>query len=328
MPPHYEIVALGQAIVDQACQIPEQLFERFALQRGQFHLLPPERHAQLQRDIGHLPSEISAGGSVANSIAAIGELGGRGALITRVGQDLQGELFLRDMRRCSVTTLASFDSTAPTAHSLILVHGDGERTMATCIGAASSLPIGAEAQGSLRQCDWILAEGFLLDGVLPQLFDEIGSWVGAPAPKVALTLGNEGVVEREKAKFERALDSTALLLANLSEARAFLGVDDPLALASALGERVPQVALTRGAQGCIVVDRGEVTEVSAFPASVVDTTGAGDLFAGALLFGLLRGLPLPAAARRANFLAAQLVGQQGARFRGDLKALWNKKEVL
>ena len=322
--PSIDVIAIGNAIVDVMAPSSDELIERLGLVRGAMTLIDAEQ-AHLLYDAMGSAREIS-GGSAANTLAGLAALGARCAFIGQVADDQLGEVFAHDIRAGGIAFATPVrPADPPTARCLIFVSPDGQRTMNTYLGASQFLPASALDEAAIADAAVLYLEGYLWDPEEPRgaMRKAIGAARRA-GRKVAFTLSDAFVIARHGEDF-RALIAAGeidILFANEHELAALTGEDDFHAGIAALEGRVPVLVVTRGAAGAIAVAGAERAEVPAESiAKVVDTTGAGDLFAAGFLFGHVRGRSLAECLKLGAVCAADVISHYGARPDADLKEL-------
>jgi sugar/nucleoside kinase (ribokinase family) len=320
-----DVLAIGNAIVDVLARADDAFLERHGLVKGTMALVDGERAESLYADMG--PAVEVSGGSAANTAAGVASLGGTAAFLGKVRDDQLGAVYRHDLRAAGVAfdvPAAAADDPDPTARSLILVTPDAQRTMNTHLGIAGRLHPGDVDEGVVAAAAFTYAEGYLLDSdVAAATVERAFGAARAAGRRAALTLSDVFCVERHGDEFERLLDGVVdVVFANESEAVALTGAPTFEAAADAIGRRVPFAFVTRGALGAVAYGRGERHEVPAHPVErLVDTTGAGDLFAGGALYGLCRGADLLTCGRLGALAAAEVIGHVGARPQVSLRAL-------
>jgi sugar/nucleoside kinase (ribokinase family) len=322
--PSIDVIAIGNAIVDVMAPSSDELIERLGLVRGAMTLIDAEQ-AHLLYDAMGAAREIS-GGSAANTLAGLAALGARCAFIGQVADDQLGEVFAHDIRAGGIAFATPVrPADPPTARCLIFVSPDGQRTMNTYLGASQFLPASALDEAAIADAAVLYLEGYLWDPEEPRgaMRKAIGAARRA-GRKVAFTLSDAFVIARHGEDF-RALIAAGeidILFANEHELAALTGEDDFHAGIAALEGRVPVLVVTRGAAGAVAVAGAERAEVPAESiAKVVDTTGAGDLFAAGFLFGHVRGRSLAECLKLGAVCAAEVISHYGARPDADLKEL-------
>jgi sugar/nucleoside kinase (ribokinase family) len=323
MTPSLDVVGIGNAIVDVISRAEEALLVEEGLAKGTMALIDWERAETLYRRMG---SGIeSSGGSAGNTMAALASLGGAGAYIGKVRDDVLGRVFRHDMVAIGVR----FDTPAApegvgTARCLILVTPDGQRTMSTYLGACVELGPDDIDEGLVASAQVTYLEGYLFDPPHAQAaFRKAAAIAHAAGRKVALSLSDPFCVERHREDFrDLVARDVDILFANEAEICALYQQADFAAAAAAVEREVEVAALTRGAAGSVVLGAGAAHTVAAAPVDrIVDTTGAGDLYAGGFLFGLTRGRTLPICGALGSLCAAEIIGHVGARPAVELKKL-------
>ncbi|NOU04146.1 MAG: adenosine kinase [Novosphingobium sp.] len=326
--PTLDVIAIGNAIVDVMAPCEDAVIEQFGMTRGGMTLVDTARAHVLYEAMG--PAREISGGSAANTLAGLAALGARCAFIGQVADDQLGEVFAHDIRAGGI----AFDTPAragdpPTARCLIFVTADGQRTMNTFLGASQFLPPAALDEAAIAAAQILYLEGYLWDPEEPRAaMRRAIAAARTVGRKVAFTLSDAFVIERHGADFRAMIETGEIdiLFANHIELAALTGHDDFHAGIATLKDKVPVLVVTRSADGAVAAAGGELVEVPAEPIShVVDTTGAGDLFAAGFLFGHVRGRPLAECLRLGAICAAEVISHYGARPEADLKALVTEK---
>lgn len=311
----HDVLGIGNAIVDVLAHADDAFLDDHGMPKGSMTLIDADRAESLYAAMTPV-AEIS-GGSAANTIAGLASLGGRGAYIGKIREDALGQAFRSHIRMGGVTfeTTAATDG-PPTARCLIFVTPDAQRTMQTFLGASATLAP-SDLDGELiRGAAITYLEGYLFDPPpAKQAFLEAARVAHEAGRRVALTLSDSFCVERHRDDFLEFIDGHVdLLFGNEDELISLFRADDLAAAVEALRGRAPLAAITRGAQGSIVLDGRETIEVAADPVeSVVDTTGAGDLYAAGFMHGLSSGRDLATCARLGGITAGDTIGRIGAR---------------
>jgi len=323
----YDVVALGNAIVDVIAEADDAFLIREGLVKGSMGLIDEARAHGLYGAMGQALE--ASGGSAGNTVAGVASFGGTAAYIGKVADDELGDVFAHDMRAGGVHYATQpLAAGAATGRSLINVTPDGERTMSTFLGASVALTPKDVDPALIRAARQVYLEGYLFDPdggrAAFAAAAEIARDTGA---RVCMTLSDAFVVDRHRAGLlgfmEAAVD---LVFANEAEVKALFETDDFGAATAALAARVKLAAVTRGPAGSVVVSGGETLAVAADPvARVVDTTGAGDQYAAGFLFGLARGRPFVDCARLGHLAAGEVIGHYGPRPQTSLKALAKAK---
>ena len=323
MPELYDVAAIGNAIVDVIAPSSDGFLDDEGLTKGSMMLIDEVRAEQLY---ARMAAGIEAsGGSAANTVAGVASLGGRSAYIGKVAQDGLGKVFAHDIGAIGVNyATAPLQTGAATARCLINVTPDGERTMTTCLGAAALLEPSDVDSAIIEAAAVVYLEGYLFDPEpARRAFAKAAGLARASGRLIALTLSDAFVVERHRGALLGFIDSEVdVLLANEAELLSLFETDDFGAAAKALRGRARLAAVTRGAQGSVVIAGDEIIAVDAVRVEkVVDTTGAGDQYAAGFLLGLANGRPLPICGRRGSIAAAEVISHYGPRPQTSLKDL-------
>lgn len=319
----YDVLGIGNAIVDVLAHCDDAFLEAEDLVKGSMNLIEVDQSASLYSRMG--PAVEVSGGAAANSMVGLASFGSRVAYVGKIRGDQLGEVFAHDIRAAGV----DFDTPVaedgpPTARSLILVTPDAHRTMSTYLGAAVELgPEDIDAD-LVSRCAVTYLEGYLWDK--PRAKDAFRVAMAAAhqaGRRVSLTLSDSFCVERHLEEFRGLVDNDVdLLFANQEEIFALTGTRDLSAAIAAVRGRCEIVVVTRSEHGSMVVTADETVEVPAAPVtSLVDTTGAGDLYAAGFLHGLSHGHALAECAELGSLAASEVISHLGARPQTDLSAL-------
>ncbi|MGE0665307.1 MAG: adenosine kinase [Sphingomonadales bacterium] len=317
-----DVVGIGNAIVDILSQIDDGFLVRHGLAKGGMMLVDTEQATRLYAAMP--PGVEISGGSAANTMAGIASLGGKGAFIGKVRDDQLGEVFAHDIRSIGVSfmTPPALEG-APTGRCLILVTPDAQRTMNTFLGAANDLTPDDVNPAVIRSAKVTYLEGYLWDpDAAKQAFRKAVEIAHKAGRKVALTLSDSFCVDRHRDEFRALVDQVDIVFANEAEIMSLYQAatfDDAL---QAVRKAGTLAALTRSEQGSVILDGEDVHVIGAERGvHLVDTTGAGDLYAAGFLTGLTRGRPLAECGRMGSIAAAEAISHMGARPQADLKAL-------
>jgi len=322
--PVFGVVGIGNAIVDVLAHADDEFLERHKLSKGAMTLIDEERAARLQGELGEVVE--CSGGSAANTMVGIASLGGSAAYIGKVGDDRLGQVFRDSIRQAGVAfdTAATADG-PPTGRCVVLVTPDAQRTMQTFLGTSATFASEDVDPGTIAGGAITFLEGYLWDRPpAKQAFLRACELAHAAGRKVALTLSDPFCVDRHRKDFQELVSGHVdVLFANEEEAVALHESADLGQALERLSDLCEVAAVTRGARGSVIAAAGTTTEVPAAPvAEVVDTTGAGDLYAAGFLFGLSRGEALPTCGRLGGIAAAEIISHFGARPQCSLAELW------
>jgi sugar/nucleoside kinase (ribokinase family) len=323
----YQVTGIGNALVDVLVHVDDDFLALNGVQKGVMQLIDTQRAAELYARMG--PAKEISGGSAANTIAGIAALGGRTGYVGKVKKDQLGAIFAHDMRAQGAvyeTTLAPSNHAAETGRCYILVTPEGERSLNTYLGVSEFLGPDDIDEGQIADSEWIYLEGYRFDGP-----DSIAAFAKAnracrsAGGKVSVTLSDPFCVERHRDEFLRMIRADVeLLFANEHELMSLYQTDD-LEVAIAKGRvDVPILACTVGARGAYLVRSDERVHAPATATKVVDATGAGDLFASGVLFGLTTGRDLLTCGRMGCVAAGEVISHIGARPEADLRVLFGK----
>jgi sugar/nucleoside kinase (ribokinase family) len=319
--PSLDILGIGNAIVDVLARAEDAFLEAHNLVKGAMRLVGAEEAEALYAAMG--PGTESSGGSAGNTCAVAAALGARVGFLGKVADDQLGRVFAHDIRAAGVHfPTAPLAGGAPTARCLILVTPDAQRTMNTYLGACVDFSAADVDEAEVARARVLYMEGYLFDPPAAQAaFLEAARIAHRHGRKVALSLSDSFCVERHRQAFRRLVrEEVDILFANESELLALYETTDFEAAARLAAGEVGLAALTRSAQGSLILAGAERHEIAAVPTRVVDTTGAGDAYAAGFLAGYARDLPLPECGRWGSAAAAEIISHFGARPQGDLKA--------
>lgn len=324
--PSVDVLGLGNAIVDVLAYASDDLLAELELVKGAMTLVDEQRVEQLYRRMG--PGREVSGGSCANSMAALAALGGRPAYIGRVKDDDLGRVFAHDVRAAGVAFASRPAPAGPaTARCLVFVTPDAQRTMQTYLGACVELgPEDVEPE-LVASAAITYLEGYLWDRPeAKEACRKAAEIAHRHGRKVALTLSDPFCVGRWRAEFQELVEREVdILFANEAEITALYEAPSFDAALQEVRRHVGFAALTRGAKGSVVVKGEEVHVIDAAPVDrLLDTTGAGDLYAAGFLRGLGLGLDLGACGRLGSLCAAEIIQQFGARAERPLLPLLDK----
>jgi sugar/nucleoside kinase (ribokinase family) len=316
-------VGIGNALVDVIAHSTDDFLTNFGLVKGSMTLIDTERAVELY---GALSGAVEmSGGSAANTMCGVASFGGHAAYVGKVDADDLGDVFGHDMRAVGVSFFGGgVAQEVPTGRCVIVVTPDAERTMNTYLGVSSTLSIGDIDEDAVAGGAVLYMEGYLFDrDDAKAAFRHAADIAHANGRTVSLTLSDSFCVDRHRDDF-RALvaDRVDLLFGNEDELMQLYQLSSFDDAVSELRSQCAMAAITRGADGCVIVTADEVIEVPAVPvAHVVDTTGAGDLFAAGFLHGLTTGSDLQECGRLGSIAAAEVISHVGPRPLVDLRTL-------
>lgn len=312
----HDVHGVGNALVDLQVRVEPEFLERLGLVPGTMTLVDEGTQAATLEALASHHVNRCSGGSAANTIAGIADLGGTGSYSCKVGPDALGDFYLEDLRKLGVQVNGEHRAPGTTGTSLVLITPDAQRTMLTHLGVSSTLAADDIDADAIRAAQWLYIEGYLLPGETTRAAALAAVTIAKEAGvKVALTASDPWCVQMCRDLIWQLLDdrSVDLLFCNEIEGRALAGETDPIAAAHAIHRHAVSVALTHGAKGSILVHEEQVYPIEGVDVEAVDTTGAGDMYAAGVLYGLTHGLGWAEAGRLASHAAARVVSAMGAR---------------
>ena len=324
-----DVLCIGNAIVDVIAATDDAFLAQEGLEKGSMRLIDEAEATRLYGKMG--PGREISGGSAGNTAAGVAMLGGRAGFVGQVADDQLGEVYAHDIRSIGVEfdTPVMAAGRMPTARSLVLVTPDAQRTMNTFLGAAQYLDTEALDEKQVRDAAILYLEGYLWDPETPRAAMERAIELAHEAGRrVAFTLSDSFCVDRHRDGFNAIIDEKKvdILFANEVEIVSLTGGSDFDAAVAAASARVPLLVVTRSEKGAIAMEAGRRVDVPAEPVDqIVDTTGAGDLFAAGFLAGISQGRDLEQSLRMGAIAAAEVISHYGARPEADLKALVAEK---
>jgi sugar/nucleoside kinase (ribokinase family) len=327
----YDVLGIGNAIVDVLARTEDDFLVKQGMNKGAMALIDEARAQAIYDSMG--PAVEISGGSAANTIVGLASLGGRGAFVGRVKNDKLGHAFSHDIRAAGVAfTTSAADSGPSTGRCYVLVTPDGERTMNTYLGAAQDLHPADIDEGMIASSAIVYLEGYLWDPKnAKDAFLKAAKIAHQSERKVALSLSDAFCVDRWRDEFLQLMRSGTvdLIFANEAELQSLYQTSDFDSAVKALRNDIDIAVVTRSEKGCLVIGPDGTEAVPAFPVKkVVDTTGAGDLFAAGFLSGLARGADNRTCGRLGALAAGEVIQHLGARPEASLKDLARDNGLL
>ena len=311
-----DVIAIGNALVDVLSHADDSFLAGHKIPKGSMSLIDAAMAEKLYATMG--PAVEISGGSAANSIAGIASLGGKAGFIGKVAKDQLGQIFRHDITSLGVefTTAPAAQGGKPTGRCLVFVTPDAQRTMQTFLGSAGDVgPDDIDAE-QIKRAQITYLEGYLWDTPLAKkAYIKAAEIAHKAKRKTALTLSDKFCVDRHRADFiDLVHGHIDILFANEQEIIALYEARNFDAAVEAVRGKCEIAVLTRSEKGAVIVTKSDTVTVKAQPcAKIVDTTGAGDLFAAGFLFGLTRKLPMAECGRIAAICAAEIISHVGAR---------------
>lgn len=304
------VLGVGNALIDviTVLENDEQL-EIFGLPRGSMTLVDADRSKLIYNTVVNEASEMTTGGSVANTMRAMANLGARGGYMGKIGHDDLGELFRHDFEKRGLNTHLFYSDTSDTGRVMALVSRDSERTLATYLGAAAEMQASDFSVDMLKGYDYMYVEGYLVfNHLLIEAAVEVAHKAGL---KIAFDLSSYNVVEANLDFLKNILvNYVDIIFANEEEARALTGLEPEDALHE-IANYCELSVVKIGKEGSLIKHNGEVTRVGVIPAKALDTTGAGDAYAAGFFYGLTNGYPMEQCGKIAALVSGKVVEVMG-----------------
>jgi len=327
---HYDVVGIGNAMVDILSREAEAFIGEHQLNKGNMTLVALDRSNFLRSVIG--PSHMESGGSAANTIVGVADLGGRTGFIGKVGVDELGQVFREDIRAAGVTfdvpsaveELVGGQGDLATARCIIIVTPDAVRTMNTYLGAAAYLYPDDIDANLIASAKVLYCEGYIWDvPITKQAIRGAIDIARRADTEISFTLSDTRCVSRHLREWHELLDgSIDILFGNEAELAELTGATSLAESVEIVRQKCKVVCATRGKHGSLVVTQDEIIEIAPYAVPVrVDTTGAGDMYAAGFLYGYTAGLDLELCGRLASVVAGEIITQHGARYEKDLVGL-------
>ena len=324
----YNVYGIGNALVDMEFAVTAEDLTTLKIDKGVMTLMDAQQQSKV---IDHLPPACKqcCGGSAANTLVAISQLGGKGFYSCKVADDETGSFYLQDLIDCGLDTNLTLENRPQgiTGKCLVLVTPDADRTMNTFLGITSELTKAQLNQTAIVDSEYIYIEGYLVSSATAKETAIYAKKMAQEAGvKTSFSLSDPNMVDFfHEGILEVIGDGVDLLFANESESLKMVKSDqleDAIAYFKTLAS---SFAITRGKEGSLIFDGNQLIEIPPYPVQAIDTVGAGDMYAGCLLYGITNGLSLTQAGKLASLAAATLIQNYGARLETDiLRSLLNK----
>jgi sugar/nucleoside kinase (ribokinase family) len=326
----FDVIGIGNAIVDIIGRCDEAFLTDVGAAKGSMRLVGADDIKQIYKKMG--PAVEISGGSAANTIAGVASFGGKAAFLGTIADDEFGKIFGHDIRSIGVTfDVAPIANGAPTSRSLILVTPDGERTMNTFLGISTSLSEAQLNANLIRESEILYLEGYLFDEPqAKQAFHSALQTAKGSNRKVALSLSDGFCVDRHRGEFLKLIRSGIdILFGNESEIKSLYQTESFDLAAKNASEDAKLAVLTRGEKGSVIFCEAKSIEIAReYVPELVDTTGAGDLYAAGFLFGYAKGYELAICGQLASLAASEVISHIGARPEVSLNELARDKGLI
>lgn len=313
----YNVCGIGNALVDIEFEVTEEFLNKYEVKKGVMTLVDEEMQFRLIDEIDHAEAVRKPGGSAANTMYALSQFGGKAFYSCKVADDEFGNHYLKDLKEAGIDT--NFDHQQQqegiTGKCLVMITGDADRTLNTFLGITSTLSTTEVNEQAIRDSEYLYLEGYL-----------VASDTGFEAMKMAknvaenhdvktsLTLSDPSIVEAFKSRFEDIIGASVdLLFCNELEAKEYTGKSDIFEARESLKKEARRFVITQGSNGAMIFDGDTFIDIEPYEVEAIDTNGAGDMFAGAFLYGVTDGLGYAAAGKLASLACSRVVSQFGPR---------------
>lgn len=313
----YNVYGIGNALVDIEFEVSDDFLNRHDVEKGVMTLVDEETQFRMIDDINHAEAVQKPGGSAANTVYAVSQFGGKAFYSCKVANDRFGNLYLEDMKEAGIDT--NFDrqqqQQGVTGKCLVMITGDADRTLNTYLGITSKLSTEEVDEYAIGDSEYVYLEGYLVasDTGL-EAMKKAKSIAENHDVKTALTLSDPAIVEAFKGRFEDVIGAAVdLLFCNEDEAKKFTGTDDLMEARKALKREAKRFVITQGSNGAMIFDGDTFIDIEPYDVKAIDTNGAGDMFAGAFLYGITNGMGFAASGKLASLACSKVVSQFGPR---------------
>jgi sugar/nucleoside kinase (ribokinase family) len=322
----FKLCGLGNALVDIFLEISEQEFATLGFERGGEQLVDlAEQKQLLERYQKHEP-KLASGGSVANSIIAFSQLGGSAAFIGCVGDDRYGLFYSNEFEELGIDIGSPIIVNESTGTCLCLITPDAERTMRTCLAVSNHLSARHVEERRIKNSEWVFIEGYVFGNpnTGQTAIREAIRMAKLHGTKVAITCSDAFVPQVFGDALNEALRQADLFFCNEGEACAVANAKNAEEAFNKLKGKIPSLVVTNGPHGAFIRHDGVEAHIPSFPSQPKDLTGAGDMYAGAFLYGITHGVPPQKAALAAGYLAHKVIMQVGARLHHGTRQFWDE----
>jgi len=317
----YDVYGVGNALVDIQFKVNPGTLAELGIEKGVMTLIDLERQQALFAALDQDPVASASGGSAANTMIGVSQFGGNAFYSCLTGRDTWGDFYQRDLEKAGVTTSPDNRGEGTTGQCVVFITPDADRTLNTFLGISSAFgPAQLDAE-KIAASQYIYIEGYLLSSDNGyEACREVQRIAREAGTAISLTLSDPFMVSAFKERFESLVaEGVDLLFCNEDEAFAFSGTNERQAAVQALGERSAIACVTCGADGALIAENSHIHAIPGVPITPVDTNGAGDLFAGGVLYGLTHDLGVENAGKLGSYAAAQVVTQYGPRLSRSLQ---------
>ncbi len=323
----YDVCAIGNALVDYEIEVEDQFFAENQVEKGLMTLVDEERQGVLLAKVAGNVKKKQGGGSAANTIFGLAEFGGKGYYTCKVANDEDGALYVNDLANAGIDSNLNPNGliSGTTGKCLVMVTPDSERTMNTYLGITTDLSVNEIDEEAIKNSNYLFMEGFLVSSPTGlEAMKEAKRIAEENGVKVSLTFSDPSMVKYFNEQMKEIVgDGVDLLFCNIHEAELFADVEGIEAAKEAISKVAKEFVITRGKDGALAFDGTAYHEIQPFPTKAVDATGAGDMFAGAFLYGINHGQSHAEAGKMASAASSAVVSKYGPRLNKD-----HVKEIL
>jgi len=315
----YNVFGVGNAIMDMQVQCDDAFLASMNIDKGVMTLTDDARQQLILDALSSHDINFCSGGSAANTIVGITDLGGSTAYACKTGADSFGSQYLEEMEQIGVS-LKTAAKQGQTGTCVVLITADAQRTMLTSLGVSSSLSAEDIHEADIAKAEYVYIEGYLFAGESTKAAAlKAIALAKKNHVKVALTISDPFLIDICRDQFQQLIEgSIDLLFCNEEEAKALTGLTDPIDCAQAIHKHCANVALTLGKHGSIIMHEGKTLPIEGVEVTAIDSTGAGDMYAAGVLYGITNGLSWQQAGHLGSHAAARVVSQLGARLPAPL----------
>lgn len=312
----YDVFGVGNSLVDIQAQVTDELIQELGFDKGIMTLVEEEVQQKVLAKVDGKPITRCAGGSAANTVMGVADFGGTAAFAGKTGANEIGEFFLKDMREMGVTIEVP-PAEGESGTCVVLISEDAQRTMLTHLGVSSTLGPDDIVEEEIKKAKYVYLEGYLFTGESTKAAAYKAIELAKKNDvKVAFTVSDPFLINLFRDEFLQLIEGPVdLLFCNEEESKSLTGKDNPVDCAHEIHNHAENVALTLGPNGSILMHEGDVIPIESLQVDAIDTTGAGDMYAAGLLYGITHGYSWRQAGHLGSHAAARIVTQLGARLK-------------
>lgn len=315
----FNVYGIGNALVDLEFKVTDSFIEEFGIEKGLMTLVDEDTQHKLIGAINHDETLKKSGGSAANTVIAVSQFGGRAFYSCKVSDDDYGDFYLKDLKEAGIKT--NLDSTVrepgTTGKCLVMITEDAERTMNTFLGITTDLSVNEVDEAAIKDSDYVYLEGYLVASPTAlEAMKKTKKIAEENDVKVSITLSDPSIVEFFRTQFQDVIGASVdLLFCNEDEAKTYTGKEDIMEAREELKKDAKRFVITQGKNGAIIFDGDTFIDIEPYETKAVDSNGAGDMFAGAFLYGITNGLGYAGAGKLASLASSKVVSKYGPRLK-------------